>query len=482
MESKETMMEIEAKWQECLTFIKDNVGDNIFDTWFKPVEVLKLEDKTLYIQVPSQFYKQQIEEQYLPILGKAIQKVFQSDVKNLMYKVLQSSNNVATTHEGNLKATQNQTQKSFPTYSTTSYPKQNMIKNPFLYPGLKEVIDARLNPAYTFNTFIEGDCNKLARTAGFAVAESAGKGIYNPLFVYGKSGLGKTHLVQAIGAEIKERFSKKNVLYVDADTFENQYIQATIFDGDRNSFLNFYKNIDVLIIDDVQFFEDKKKTQDAFFQIFNYLHQNGKQIILTSDRPPVELQGLQERILNRFKWGLSAEISTPNFETRLAILKQKIGKEGLEINEEVIEYIANHITTNVRELEGVLISILAQATINKKHLTLDLAKEVVEKIVKSSQQDISIDFIKKTVCDYFNIVPEQLKSKTRKREIVQSRQIAMYFAKNYTKNSLASIGSQIGGKDHATVLHAYKTVNNLMETDKRFKRYILDLEKRFKLQ
>ncbi len=479
MESKEMTMAVKEKWQECLIFIKDNVGDNIFDTWFKPVEALKLEEQTLYIQVPSQFYKQQIEDQYISILSKAITKVFKNDVKKLMYRVLQ--NKTTTTHEGNLKPNTNQTQKSFPNYST-SYPKETTIKNPFLYPGLKEVIDARLNPAYTFNTFIEGDSNKLARTAGYAVAENAGKGVYNPLFIYGKSGLGKTHLIQAIGAEIKERFSKKNVLYVDADTFENQYVQATVYDGDRNSFLNFYKNIDVLIIDDVQFFENKEKTQDAFFQIFNYLHQNGKQIILTSDRPPVELQGLQERILNRFKWGLSAEITTPNFETRLAILKQKISKEGLEINEEVVEYIANHITTNVRELEGVLISILAQATINKKHLTLDLAKEVVEKIVKSSQQDISIDFIKKTVCDYFNIVPEQLKSKTRKREIVQSRQIAMYFAKNYTKNSLASIGSQIGGKDHATVLHAYKTVNNLMETDKRFKRYILDLEKRFKLQ
>ena len=269
--------------------------------------------------------------------------------------------------------------------------------------------------------------------------------------------MGKTHLVQAIGVEIKEMYPKKNVLYVDADTFERQFVQASL-DNDRNNFLHFYQNIDVLIIEDVQLLKNKEATQNAFFQIFNYLHQKGKQIILTSDCPPVDMQGLNERLLSRFKWGLSAELTVPNFETRLEILRLKIKKEGLSIDEDVVEYIANHISSNVRELEGVLISIFAQATINKKQISLDLAKDVVEKLVKSTQQDISIDFIKKTVCDYFNIAPDQLKSKTRKREIVQSRQVAMYFAKIYTKNSLASIGSQIGGKDHATVLHACKTV------------------------
>ncbi len=485
MEIVENMICLEEKWEECLTIIKDILGQDqsqSYRTWFEPIQAIDWKENIITLQVPSEFYYNFIEEHYLDLLTRVFQRVFGQKMK-LRYSVLvkpKSSNGkaVTTIHEGG-PTTNTKIQTVPPTITT--YPANVGIKNPFYVPGIKELVDSQLNPAYTFANFIEGDCNKLARTAGLAVAKNAYKSTYNPLLIYGKSGLGKTHLVQAIGTEIKELDPKKNVLYVDSDTFERQFSQATI-DNKRNDFLHFYQNIDVLIIEDVQLFAKKEGTQNAFFQIFNYLHQKGKQIILTSDCPPVEMQGLSERLLSRFKWGLSAELTIPNFETRLAILKQKIQKEGISIEEEVIEYIANHITTNIRELEGVLISILAQATIYKKQLTLDLAKDVVEKLVKSTQQDISIDFIKKTVCDYFNIGIEQLKSKTRKREIVQSRQVAMYFAKIYTKNSLASIGSQIGGKDHATVLHACKTVNNLMETDKRFKRYILDLEKRFKLQ
>lgn len=473
----------EEMWAECLTIIKDILGTDqlqSYRTWFEPIKSIDWKDNTLTIQVPSEFYYEYIEENYIDLLSRVLHRVFGPNIKlkyNVWIKTEQKSGKIITTsHTGKNTSVKNFPQN--PTYVAT----QNIIKDPFILPGVKGVVESQLNPTYTFANFVEGDCNKLARTAGMAIARNAVKTAYNPLLIYGKSGLGKTHLIQAIGMEIKELYPKKNVLYVDADTFERQYTQATWVEKDRNNFLHFYQNIDVLILDDVQLFKDKVGTQNAFFQIFNHLHQKGKQIILSSDCPPVEMQGLNDRLLSRFKWGLSAELTVPNFETRLEILKQKIQKEGIEIDEEVMEYIANHITSNIRELEGVLISILAQATINKKQLSLDLAKDVVEKLVKNTQQDISIDFIKKTVCDYFNIAPEQLKSKTRKREIVQSRQVAMYFAKIYTKNSLASIGSQIGGKDHATVLHACKTVNNLMETDKRFKRYIVDLEKRFKLQ
>lgn len=482
MEFQEKSKGHEEKWAECLTFIKDNLGvDQIqsYRAWFEPIKAVDWKDNTLTIEVPSEFYYEYLEENYIDVLSSALHKVFGQNVK-LKYNVLVKTDKttgekITTTHTGK----GGQAQSIQP--ATSYVPPSNIIKDPFILPGIKGVIESQLNPLYTFANFVEGECNRLARTAGLTIAKYAVKSTYNPLLIYGKSGLGKTHLIQAIGTEIKELYPKKNVLYVDADTFERQFTQSCI-ENNRNNFLQFYQHIDVLIIDDVQLFKDKTQTQNAFFQIFNYLHQKGKQIVLSSDCPPVEMQGLNERLLSRFKWGLSAELTVPNFETRLEILKQKIQKEGIEIEEEVMEYIANHITSNIRELEGVLISILAQATINKKQLNLDLAKDVVEKLVKSTQQDISIEFIKKTVCDYFNIAPDQLKSKTRKREIVQSRQVAMYFAKIYTKNSLASIGSQIGGKDHATVLHACKTVNNLMETDKRFKRYILELEKRFKLQ
>ena len=481
MELQENKSGLEELWADSLNFIKDNLGeDNIqsYKTWFEPIQAISWKNNTLTLQVPSDFYREYIEENYIDLLRSVLHKFFGTNA-TLQYGVLVKKNVPDKIIASGIETT---SRKNTQTYApVTQYSPNKEINDPFIIPGLKRTIDSQLNPNYTFSNYIEGDCNRLARSAGLAVAHNAVKSNYNPLLIYGKSGLGKTHLVQAIGVEIKEMYPKKNVLYVDADTFERQFVQATL-DNDRNNFLHFYQNIDVLIIEDVQLFAKKLQTQNAFFQIFNYLHQKGKQIILTSDCPPVDMQDLNDRLLSRFKWGLSAELTVPNFETRLEILKSKIKKEGLTIDEDVVEYIANHITSNVRELEGVLISIFAQATINKKQLSLDLAKDVVEKLVKSTQQDISIDFIKKTVCDYFNIAPDQLKSKTRKREIVQSRQVAMYFAKIYTKNSLASIGSQIGGKDHATVLHACKTVNNLMETDKRFKRYIADLEKRFKLQ
>ena len=358
---------------------------------------------------------------------------------------------------------------------------EGSIKNPFVIPGIKKLhVDPRLNPDNSFSNFIEGDCNRLARSAGEAVAGKPGGTAFNPLFIYGESGLGKTHLSQAIGIRIKEQFPEKTVLYVNSHKFQTQFVES-IRNNNKNDFLHFYQMIDALVIDDIHELAGKEKTQEIFFHIFNHLHQTGKQLILTSDKPPIEMQGIEQRLLSRFKWGLSADLQSPDFDTRIKILKHKIYNDGININGEIIEYIASNITVNIRELEGALISLLAQSTLNKKDINIDLARKVIDKLVKHSKKDISVDYIQKIVCDYFDISPDQLHSKTRKREIVQARQIAMYFSKSLTKSSLASIGSQIGGKDHATVLHACKTVNNLIDTDKQFRQTVNNIEKKLRI-
>ncbi len=353
--------------------------------------------------------------------------------------------------------------------------------NPFSIPGLKKVrVESQLNPNYTLDKFIEGDCNRLARSAGYAVAKNPGGTSFNPLLIYGGVGLGKTHLANAIGIEIKDRYPEKTVLYVAAEKFTQQYIES-VRNNNKNDFVHFYQLIDVLIIDDVQSLAGKEKTQDVFFHIFNHLHQNGKQLILTSDRAPVDMQGMEQRLLSRLKWGLSADLQTPDLETRISILNQRLYNDGIEMPKDVIEYLAYSITTNIRELEGALNSLLAQSSLNKKEITIELAKSMIDRFVKNTTKEVSIDYIQKVVCDYFDMSIDLLKSKTRKREIVQARQLAMFFAKQLTKSSLATIGAHCGGKDHATVLHACRTVNNLAETDKRFKRYVEDLEKKLTL-
>ena len=471
---------VEIAWKECLQIIRDNVPKVSYRTWFEPIVPLKLEDNVLTIQVPSTFFYEFLEEQYIDLLRKTLTKVIGPGVK-LEYHVLMGDNGynkqaytVKIPTSGTTKLSNRPVQ--VPVDKDTA-----SIKNPFIIPGLKKMhVDPQLNPENSFDNFVEGECNRLARSAGFAVANKPGGTAFNPLFIYGGNGLGKTHLAQAIGIEVKKKYPEKIVLYVDSARFQTQYAEA-IRKNNRNDFVHFYQMIDVLIVDDVQYFAKKEGTQDVFFHIFNHLHQLGKQLILTSDKSPVELQGLDERLLSRFKWGLSADVQEPDFKTRIEILKKKSYQDGITIDEEVLEYIASHITSNIRELEGALISILAQSTLNRKEITLDLAKQMIDKLVKNSRREISIDYIQKVVCNYFNMTVDKLNSKTRKREVVQARQIAMYFAKNMTKASLASIGASIGGKDHATVLHACKTVNNLMDTDKRFKGYIEDIDKKLKM-
>jgi len=357
----------------------------------------------------------------------------------------------------------------------------NPVKNPFVIPGLKKMqIDPQLNPSYTFDSYIEGNCNRVARRAGKTVAEKPGTTSFNPLVIYGGVGLGKTHLAQAIGNEVKNLHNNKVVLYVSSEKFINQFV-----DHGRNNaindFIHFYQLIDVLIIDDVQFFNRAEKSQDAFFAIFNHLHQSGKQLILTTDKPPKDLEGVQERLLSRFRWGLSADLQVPDYETKIEILERKMKNDGLEMPKEVVKYIAYNIQNNIRELEGALISLLAQSSLNKREIDLDLAKKVLRNFIKSSSKEITIDTIQKMVCDYFDVPYEKLLQKTRKREIVQARQITMFLAKAFTKNSLKTIGEHFGGRDHTTVIHSCQTVKDLMDTDILFKESVIELQQKVQL-
>ena len=469
-------------WESCLGIIKDNVSSQSFKTWFEPIKPIKLSSNVLTIQVPSQFFYEWLEEHYITLLKKTIKKELGAEGR-LEYSIIMENNYNNSSKPYTVKIpTNNKKELKNPSVSMPIDLNQNSIRNPFIIPGLKKVnVESQLNSNYSFENLVEGDCNRLARSAGFAVANKPGGTAFNPLLIYGGVGLGKTHLAHAIGIQIKNEFPNKTVLYVSSEKFTQQYIDS-VRNNNQNDFVHFYQMIDVLIIDDVQYFAGKEKTQDVFFHIFNHLHQTGKQLVLTADKAPVELQGFEQRLLSRFKWGLAADLQTPGLETRIAILEKKVYADGLDLTKEVIEYLAYSITTNVRELEGALISLLAQSSMNKKAITLELAKQMIDKFVKNTAREVSIDYIQKVVCDYFDLPIELLKSKTRKREVVQARQIAMYFAKSMTKSSLATIGLHCGGKDHATVLHACRTVNNLMDTDKRFKNYIEELNKKISIQ
>lgn len=466
-------------WRNALKVIQDNVSIQSYKTWFEPIVPVSLKNKVLTIQVPSQFFYEWLEEHYVTLLRKTIQRELGEDAR-LEYRIVVENSN---SHSGPFTV-------EYPNYNTGTSENQEStiplvigknIKNPFIIPGLKKVnIDSQLNHIYNFDNYIEGDCNRLARSAGYAVAQKPAGTAFNPLVIWGGVGLGKTHLAQAVGNEIKKTMPNKTVLYVSSEKFTNQFIDA-LKNNAVNDFVHFYQLIDVLIVDDIQFFANKQKTQDIFFHIFNHLHQNGKQLVLTSDRPPRDLEGMEERLLSRFKWGLSADVQVPDFETRIAILEKKMYSDGIELPREVVEFVAYNINTNIRELEGALISLLAQSSLNKKDIDLDLAKKIIKNFVKSVSREVSIDYIQKTVCEYFDIPIEKLKEKTRKRSIVQARQLSMFLAKNYTKNSLKVIGKHFGGRDHSTVIHSCQAIQNLLDTDPDFKENVDDIQKKIQM-
>ena len=467
----------EDAWGKCLKVIKDNVSLQAYKIWFEPIIPLKLENNILTIQVPSHFFYEWLEQHYIGLLSKVIKKEVGAE-GSLEYSIVMESNHRNSTPYTVKLPTQNSTHSQNSPQNIPIGATEPQIRNPFIIPGLKKVtIESNLIPNFTFENFVEGDCNRLARASGYAVANKPGGTAFNPLLIYGGVGLGKTHLAHAIGLSIKEQHPNKTVLYVQSEKFAHQFIDA-IKNQTTNDFIHFYQMVDVLIIDDVQFFAGKERTQDVFFSIFNHLHQNGKQIVLTSDKAPVEMQGMEQRLLSRFKWGLSADLNVPDLETRIAILEKKMYASGIELPKEVVEYLAYSINTNIREIEGAMNTLLMQSSLNKKSISLELAKQMVDKFVKNTAREVSIEYIQKIVCDYFDLPIEMLKSKTRKREVVQARQISMYFSKKMTKSSLANIGAHCGGKDHATVLHACRTVVNLSETDKQFRLYLEELEKK----
>ncbi|WP_276392711.1 chromosomal replication initiator protein DnaA [Eudoraea chungangensis] len=465
-------------WNNCLAFIQDNIQPQAFKTWFEPIKPIKLSENALSIQVPSKFFYEWLEEHYVKLLKVALTKELGEKAK-LVY-IIKMENTYGNKEPFTEKIpSSNRGIVSSQEMDVPIKSKNPELRNPFVIPGIRNIkIESQLNPNYNFDNFLEGDSNRLARSAGLAVANKPGGTSFNPLLVFGGVGLGKTHLAHAIGVEIKDKYPERTVLYISAEKFTQQYIES-VKKNTRNDFIHFYQLIDVLIIDDVQFLSGKSGTQDVFFHIFNHLHQNGKQVILTSDKAPVDMQDIEQRLLSRFKWGLSAELQNPDYETRISILRNKLYRDGVEMPDDIVDYVAKHIKTNIRELEGAIISLIAQSSFNKKEVTLELAQQVVEKFVKNTKREVSIDYIQKVVSDYFEMDVATLQSKTRKRHIVQARQLAMFFAKKFTKASLASIGSQIGKRDHATVLHACKTVDNLAETDKQFRKYIEDLTKKF---
>lgn len=465
-------------WESCLQIIKDNIPAQSYKTWFEPIKSLRLDGSVLTIQVPSLFFYEWLEEHYVGLLRKTIKKEL-GDTGRLEYNIVveQSSSKPYTTNipsNGNGAEVKNQ---SMPVPVSIN----KDIKNPFVIPGLKKLqVDPQLNQQYTFDSFIEGECNRLARSAGYAVARKPGGTSFNPLMLYGGVGLGKTHLAQAIGNEIRNTLPDKLVIYVSCEKFCQQFVDS-LKNNNINDFVNFYQAMDVIIMDDVHNFAGKEKTQDMFFHIFNHLHQSGKQVILTSDKPPKDLAGLEERLLSRFKWGLSADLQTPDLETRIAILKKKMYHDGIDLPSEVVEYVAHNIDNNVRELEGAMISLLAHSTLNKQDIDLNSAKTLLKNFIKNTHKEISMEYIQKLVCEYFEVPVEMVKSATRKREIVQARQISMYLSKAHTNNSLKSIGSFFGGRDHSTVIYACQTVEDLIDTDKKFKNYVNDIQKKLKM-
>lgn len=454
-------------WNNCLSIIKDIVPEAAYKTWFLPIVPLSYEDHKITIQVPSPFFYEYLEANYVNVLRMTIPRVF-GEGTTLNYRVMVEQNSTTGTidypaENGAMLSSRN-----------TPVDIHKVPLTPFSQVAPQD-LDSQLNRKYTFDSFFEGTSNKLARTAGEAIAKDPGKTTFNPLFVYGPSGVGKTHLCHAIGLRIRELHPDKRVLYVSSNRFRIQYTDA-VRKNTSNDFLNFYQSLDVLILDDIHELVGLTKTQQAFFHIFNNLHQLGKQLVLTSDKAPVDMQGMEERLITRLKWGLTAELGRPDLQLRKQILQNKIAQEGLVINDNVFNYIAENVVDNVRDLEGVLVSLMANSLINNQEIDMAMAQRVVAQTVRIENKQLSIEKIQETVCHYFNLEEALIQTPSRKREIVLARQITMYLAKKHTESSFSHIGKIVGGKDHATVLHACKTVKDQMDINKTFRSTVETIE------
>lgn len=438
-------------WDNCLRIIRDNVSASVFSNWFADIVPLEYKNKTLNLQVKSHFVCEFLEENYLDLLSATFNRVLGEGV-GLVYTIVADKTNGLTTE---VEA------------DTLSVKRPNKAES-------VEELNSMLITKYTFDNYVEGISNKLSRTAAESVAMFPGK-TFNPLFIHGASGVGKTHLVNAIGTKIKQLHPELRVLYVSAHLFQVQYTDS-ILHKNFNDFMRFYQSIDILIIDDIQEFAGLPGTQNAFFHIFNHLHLNGKQLIMTSDRSPAQMKGMEERLITRFKWGLSAEIEKPDLELRKNILRSKVRRDGLNFPEEVISYIAENVNASVRDLEGIVVSLMAHSTIHNCDISLQLARKVLGGISEYEKEPIGIEKIIKTVADYYNVEVDSVNTKSRKREIVLVRQTAMYLAKKHLDLSTSKIGYQIGRRDHATVLHACKTIANLLETDKQYRGELSEIE------
>jgi chromosomal replication initiator protein len=452
-------------WTNCLGIIKDNVSENAFHTWFQPIIPLKYDGKDFTIQVPSQFFYEYLEEKYADLIHASLARVI-GEKTILNYKVIVDTTNNRDGHT---------TLPSEHSATKTTVTQKNLNKAPGSIVGsANSEWNANLNSRHSFDNFFEGSSNKLARTVGLAVAENPGK-TFNPLFIHGGSGVGKTHLCHAIGSGILEKYPDKKVLYISSHLFQVQFTDATR-NNTSNDFINFYQGVDVLIIDDIQEFAGKEKTQNTYFHIFNHLHLLGKQIILTSDKAPVELQGLEERLITRLKWGMTAELTKPDIELRKKILTNKIKHDGLNISDIIITFIAENVTDHVRDLEGIITSLVAYSLVYNRDVDIELAKRVISQTVKLEKKQITLEKIQNVVSDYFKIDLDTIHSKSRKREIVQARQVTMFLSKKYTDHSYSHIGNLVGKRDHATVLHACKTIQDSLDIDKSFRLQMKNIE------